>query len=74
MSDKKLTGSHPGFGHLKRQPGIYRCKLYYQDEKRDPKFADYKGVLQLTGFKALVLIWIHADNTLGLRLEKIVGH
>jgi len=39
--------------------------------KSDPGHADYKGVLQLTGSKASVLIWVHSDGSLGLRLEKI---
>jgi hypothetical protein len=39
----------------------------------DPNHADYKGGLQLTGSKASILIWVHEDGTLGLRLEKIAN-
>ena len=62
-------GTHPGFDHLKSQPGVYRCRLRQELDKRDPRHADYRGILQLTGSKALVLIWVGADGTLGLRLE-----
>jgi hypothetical protein len=68
---KLPPGKYPGFGHLKNQPGVYRCKLFFQTVKRDPQHADFKGVLPLSGSKASVLIWVHADGTLGLRLEKI---
>jgi hypothetical protein len=64
-------GPHPGFENLKSQPGVYRTRLRAETAKRDPRHADYKGVLQLTGSKALVLVWVHSDGTLGLRLEKI---
>jgi hypothetical protein len=66
-------GLHPGFQNLKSQPGVYRCRLRPETNKRDPRHADYRGTLQLTGSKASVLIWVHSDNTLGLRLEKIVS-
>jgi hypothetical protein len=68
---KLPPGEYPGFRHLKSQPGVYRCKLHFQADKADPGHADYKGVLQLTGSKASVLVWVHADGSLGLRLEKI---
>jgi hypothetical protein len=42
--------------------------------KRDRQLHYEVVVLQKRGFKALVLIWIHVDNTLGSRLEEIVGH
>ena len=65
-------GQHPGFANVKAKPGVYRCKLWPATSKRDPKHADFKGVLQLTGSKASVMIWVHIDGSLGLRLEKIV--
>ena len=68
------AGHHPGFEHLKSQPGVYRCRLRPDLSKRDPKHADYKGILQLTASKASILIWVHEDGTLGLRLEKITKH
>jgi hypothetical protein len=68
---KLPPGKYPGFSNLPAKPGVYRCKLWPELEKRDPNHADYKGVLQLTGSKASVLIWVHTDGTLGLRLEKI---
>ena len=68
---KKLTGTFGGFSNLPAKLGVYRCKLWPETNKRDPNHADYKGVLQLTGSKASVLIWVHVDGTLGLRLEKI---
>jgi hypothetical protein len=71
-AESKLNGSHPGFSNLKSQPGVYRCKLWADTNKRDRNHADYKGVLHLTGSKASVLVWVHVDGSLGLRLEKIV--
>lgn len=64
-------GPHAGFEKLKSQPGVYRCRLRPELRKRDPNHADYKGILELNNCKALILVWIHADGTLGLRLEKI---
>jgi hypothetical protein len=72
--EKLQPGTHPGFEHLKSQTGVYRCRLRRVTNKRNPQHADYKGVLQLIGSKASVLIWIHTDGTLGLRLEKISNH
>jgi hypothetical protein len=72
-SNRLPPGTHPGLGNLKSQPGVYRCRLRPERNKRDPKHADYRGILQLTGSKAQVLIWVDTDGTLGLRLEKIVG-
>jgi hypothetical protein len=71
VANRLPTGSHPGFSHLKSQPGVYRCRLRPELAKRDPRHADYKGILPLTGSKALILLWVHEDGTLGLRLEKI---
>jgi len=68
---KLPLGNFPGFSNLKSQAGVYRCKLHFQADKSDPGHADYKGILYLTGSKASVLIWVHADGSLGLRLEKI---
>jgi hypothetical protein len=39
--------------------------------KKNAKHADYTGVLSLTGSQARILVWVHVDGTLGLRLEKI---
>jgi hypothetical protein len=65
------AGKHPGFDHLKSEVGVYRCKLLPVVRKRDPKHADFSGILQLTGSKARIFIWVHADGSLGLRLAKI---
>jgi hypothetical protein len=66
-------GLHPGFENLQPKPGVYRCKLYPDTKKKDPNHADYKGVLHLTGSKASILLWVHCDGSLGLRLEKITN-
>jgi hypothetical protein len=43
-----------------------------QTSKKRPEHADYRGILQLSGGeRALVLLWVHADGSLGLRLEEI---
>jgi hypothetical protein len=48
MNDKLLkSGKHPGFGHLKSQPGVYRCKLYPVLSKVRDKHADYTCTLAL---------------------------
>jgi hypothetical protein len=66
------AGPHPGFGKLTSKPGIYRTKLRADAAKEKPEHADYKGLLQLEGGrKASVLLWCHADGSLGLRLEMI---
>jgi len=67
------SGQHPGFENLKSKPGVYRCRLRPELAKRDPRHADYKGVSPLTGSKALILLLVHEDGTLGLRLEKITS-
>ena len=64
-------GKHPGFSNLPSKSGVYRCKLHFQANKLDSGHADFKGVLQLSGSKASVLVWIHQDGSLGLRFEKI---
>ena len=64
-------GPHPGFENLKSKPGVYRCRLRPETNKRNPTHADYRGILQLTGSKASILIWVHVDGSLGLRLERI---
>jgi hypothetical protein len=64
---------HPGFSGLKSEVGVYRCKLFPQRYKRNRKYADYKGELVLANCKVSILVWIHEDSTLGLRLEKITG-
>lgn len=68
---KVLTGTHPGLGKLKSKVGVYRCTLRRVLHKQNPDHADYKGVLPIANGKAWVLVWVHADGTLGLRLEKI---
>jgi hypothetical protein len=63
-------GPHRGFAKLKSQPGIFRCKLRPDANKKKPEHSDYHGVLQLDGgAKASVLLWVHADGSLGLRLD-----
>jgi hypothetical protein len=65
-------GPHPGFAQLKSKPNICRCKLRADTAKVRPEFADYKGIMQFEGGrKASVLLWCHADGSLGLRLEMI---
>jgi hypothetical protein len=65
-------GPHPGFGKLKSQPGVYRCKLRAVASKAKPEFADYSGTLFLAGGqKASVLAWVHQDQTIGLRVEML---
>ena len=71
QAGKLPAGVHPGFDKLPSEVGVYRCKLLQVTRKRDPKHADYSGVLQLTGSKARIFIWVHADGSLGLRLAKI---
>jgi hypothetical protein len=66
------AGSHPGFGKLKSQKDVFRCKLRPETNKKRPEFADYCGVLQLNGGKkALCRVWVHQDASLGLRLEML---
>jgi hypothetical protein len=72
VNHRKLSGAHPGFSKLPSKVGVYRCKLWPEINKRDPSYSDYKGVLHLTGSKALILVWVHEDGSLGLRLEKII--
>jgi hypothetical protein len=65
-------GPHPGFAKLKSQPGIFRTKLWPIAQKKKAEHADYAGRLTLaTGAKAQVLLWLHSDGSLGLRLELI---
>jgi hypothetical protein len=64
------AGPHRGFSKLQSKPGIFRCKLRPEPNKAKPEHADYRGVISLDGGKqALVLLWCHADGSLGLRLE-----
>jgi hypothetical protein len=57
MNNKLLkAGKYPGFGRLTSKPGVYWCKLYPELKKAKPEHADYRGILQLTGSKALVLV------------------
>ena len=63
-------GQHPGFGKLKTQLGVFRGKLRAVAVKRHPEHADYEGVIFLDGGKkAAVRLWVHADGSLGLRVE-----
>jgi hypothetical protein len=72
MNDKLLKpGQHSGFSHLTSKPGFYRCRLGPELRKAKPEHADYKGILPLSGCKALILVWVHPDGSLGLRHEKI---
>jgi hypothetical protein len=66
------AGTAPGFAKLKSQPGVFRCKLWPCTDKKLPEHADYRGVLQMSGgAKAQIYLWVHADGSLGLRLEMI---
>jgi hypothetical protein len=67
----RIKGAHPGFSQLKSQPEVYRCELWPVVHKIKPEHADYSGTLQLTNSKARILVWVHANGSLGLRLEKI---
>jgi hypothetical protein len=63
-------GPHPGFSKLKSQSDVFRNKLRPAVSKRNPDHGDYEGVIFLDGGrKAGVRLWVHADGTLGLRLE-----
>jgi hypothetical protein len=65
-------GPHSGFGKLKSQPGVFRCKLRPELNEAKPEHADYSGILQLDGGKkGRVFLWCHADGSLGLRLEML---
>jgi len=33
--------------------------------ERDPPHADYKGIPQQTGSRALIFLWVHEDGMLG---------
>jgi hypothetical protein len=66
------AGPHPGFRDLKSEVGVYRCCLRPERDKKKPEHADYRGILQLTGSRCLILVWVHQDGTLGLRLSKMV--
>ena len=62
-------GNHSGFSKLNSQPGVFRCKLRPDTNKRAPEHSDYSGTLLLAnGERAMVRIWVHADGSLGLRL------
>jgi hypothetical protein len=66
------ASNHPGFAKLKSQPSVFRCKLWPETNKKKPEHSDYHGLLQLSnGAKASILLWVHADGSLGLRLELI---
>jgi hypothetical protein len=71
VTPKLPPGTAPGFAKLPAQTGVYRCKLF-ATRKRRPEYADYAGRLRVANGTAQVLIWLHSDGTLGLRLEKIV--
>ena len=61
-----------GIRQIKSQPGVFRCKLWPATDKKLPEHADYRGVLQMSGGnKAQIYLWVHADGSLGLRLELI---
>jgi hypothetical protein len=67
---KLPPGSAPGFAKLPQKPGVYRCQLL-PAKKRRPEHADYAGKLRIANGIAQVLIWLHTDGSLGLRVEKI---
>ena len=78
-NDKIVTkplppGIHSGLGHLKPHPGVYRCLLRRVRHKANPDHADYVGVLPLSDSQAWCCIWLHADGSLGLRVEKLPAH
>ena len=63
------AGSHPG-PPAKTEQGVFRCVLKPVSAKKDSTHADYHGVLVLSaGARAQVLLWTHADGTLGIRVE-----
>ena len=62
---------HPGFGKLKTQSGVYRCLLKCVRKKKDPGHADFQGVLFLQNCACQLFVWVHPDDSLGLRLEKM---
>ena len=64
-------GQHPGFGHLKPQPGVYRAILRRIKHKNCAAHADYVGVITLGDCKVSLRLWVHADGSLGLRLQKM---
>jgi hypothetical protein len=65
-------GNHPGFAKLKSEPGVFRCKLRLVTNKAKPEFADYQGTLCMdNGIRASAMVWIHADGSIGLRLEPL---
>ena len=61
-------GNYPGFAKLKSQPGVHRCKLWPNAEKKNPGHADYRGKLFIDGKPYTAFVWVHADGSLGLRL------
>jgi hypothetical protein len=51
---------------------VFRCKLRPESGKKKPEHSDYVGTLFLDGGKkASVRLWVHADSSLGLRIEKL---
>ena len=65
-------GPHPGFSKLKSHPRVFRCKLRPVSSKPKAEHSDYHGLLQLDGgANASVLLWVHCDGSLGLRVELI---
>lgn len=63
-------GCHPGFSKLKSQKNVFRAKLRPEPHKAKSEHADYRGTLFLDGGKkALALLWVHQDGSLGLRVE-----
>src|SRR5262245_8210290 len=68
---KLAPGIHAGFDHCAPMANIARCKLWPVEEKQDETQADYSGVLWFVPEKtaARVFLWVHADKTLGLRVQ-----
>jgi hypothetical protein len=64
------AGNHPGFARHKSQTGCFPLQVGPETSKKRPEYADYREILQLSGGeRAFVLLWVHADSSLRLRLE-----
>ena len=63
--------AHPGIPQLEK-PGVFRCELKPVTKKKKTEYADYGGLLPLSaGRAAHVLLWVHSDGNLGIRVELI---
>lgn len=69
------AGTAPGIAKLESQPGVFRCEFRPVTKKKKPDWADYAGVLPLSGgAKAQVLLFVHSDGNCGIRVELIKNH